>query len=902
MKINKIGFFTFFFLIAASLFNSEYWIVKLLNFFVLPLGAYYFGVRTKENKDDNLLLISLFIIFEIISYYLNPSDFNILIPANNALKLLLCFIVWKNIAKYLDKIIYIPITGILSLIIGFTSINNVLGINYIIGLLPFFLIGYLINFETKLNKIIKLIIGLLLFCLVIAACYYIMNNYYISNGILLLEQYAVKKYVVFRAGYFFIALLMIISINFICNGLKTFFKNDSYLLAYLLTPVLSIIINKFYELNYYHDYYILVVFIVSGLYLLLFSNGLLKKLYIKLINLKYTRKIFKPVLLIFTCLMIGLNTIKVNVTTYPIYSSLTSEEKNQFNNDIRLSFIGDLIMLEDQVKAGFDGENYNYDKMFEYVSKYFEESDYTIGVLEGPVADMDYTIGNYSDGKTLHLNYPTEFIDSIKNAGIDLVTISNNHLLDKGEEGLKQTVQNLKDKGMNFVGYEDDYFIFEVQGVTFGVLAYTCEANFYSEDELIDLGVTRVIVDPSSKYFNEIKNDVVNDINELKEKVDMVIVMPHMGEQFLHETNFYQDTWNNIFINAGADIVLGDHPHAVEPIEYIGNGIVVNCPGNFANSYTDYDGDATAIVEIYVDPVNKVVDGSSIVPMYTIGDASGFYYNLAIYDVMNDDELYNSLSKLELERIKEVHSVITQTMLNEDIDIDDIEYRYYLTRDGYKRSNVEPLDLSSYENNELLNLIGNASSITFIGDSVTEGTRNGGYGWFEPIMANYDKEYINLGYGGYTTGMYLAYKTDILNKDSSDLNIIALGTNDIRYQDSTSAITTDEYLNNLTSIVNIIKENNPNSKFVFIAPWYSLDYDSICVLSLEDKKEQFKLYSNALKQYCEDNGYLFIDANNYIEEFLKNKIDLMYMKDFIHPNKTKGIYLYSEAVLDSINN
>ena len=80
------------------------------------------------------------------------------------------------------------------------------------------------------------------------------------------------------------------------------------------------------------------------------------------------------------------------------------------NNEVKkstvtISFVGDLILLENQVKAGYNGSEYNFDKMFEYTKSYFAEADYSIGVLEGPVASGSYTSGNFDDGKRLILNF-----------------------------------------------------------------------------------------------------------------------------------------------------------------------------------------------------------------------------------------------------------------------------------------------------------------------------------------------------------------------------------------------------------------------------------------------------------------------------------------------------------------
>ena len=73
---------------------------------------------------------------------------------------------------------------------------------------------------------------------------------------------------------------------------------------------------------------------------------------------------------------------------------------------------------------------------------------------------------------------------------------------------------------------------------------------------------------------------------------DLVAVLLHMGTQFLHKPDIFQQKWNKIFTELGVDIILGDHPHAVQPIEFVNDNktIIVNCPGNFANSYIKYDG------------------------------------------------------------------------------------------------------------------------------------------------------------------------------------------------------------------------------------------------------------------------------------------------------------------------
>lgn len=611
----------------------------------------------------------------------------------------------------------------------------------------------------------------------------------------------------------------------------------------------------------------------------------------------FTRKniayfnIFISVMILFLLLFTSINIKKLKKIDYPNNDINDSTQKDEM---ISISFVGDLILLENQVKAGYNGSNYNYNKMFGYANKYFEKSDYTIGVLEGPVANSTYSIGNFNDGKNIYLNYPKEFIDSIKGSGIDLVTISNNHILDKGINGVKETAENLNERNLDYVGYKERYKIVNIKNLKVGILAYTYGTNYYSEEKLYKLNITNMIVPETSPLFEEVKKSVINDFNELKnQNVDLIIVLPHMGTQFALKQNNMQNTWNKIFEENGASIILGDHSHSVQPLEYINDCFVVNSPGNFANQYTDNNGDATSIVNIYIDTKTKKVINASIIPMFTKGDKNGFYYSIPIYDILDKLDIYNSMSNNELKRINEIQKLITKIMLGEEITTDNIEKEYYYTKDGYIKSEMEKLNIdSSLKKKKLYQELQYSKSVCFIGDSITEGTTNGHHGWYEPLIQNFDVEVKKAAYGSYTTKLLLKNKQKELKECSSNLNIIAIGTNDIRYRNENSAMTSNEYIQNIKKII----ETLDNKRIVLIAPFYSMNYDKVTKLSLEEKNKLFKEYSDELEKFADENNYLFINPNNILEKELNNSNTSFYLKDYIHPNH-KGLYLYSEAVL-----
>ena len=126
---------------------------------------------------------------------------------------------------------------------------------------------------------------------------------------------------------------------------------------------------------------------------------------------------------------------------------LVDNMEDYFQNSIHISYRGDLILLKDQVisaKINIKGK-YEFDEILKYTLQHFHESHYTIGVYEGPSVEINtsYSTSNFGDLLPLYLNFPNEFAESVKKAGIDLVTNANNHLLDKKIKGAMKALDVL---------------------------------------------------------------------------------------------------------------------------------------------------------------------------------------------------------------------------------------------------------------------------------------------------------------------------------------------------------------------------------------------------------------------------------------------------------------------------
>jgi len=619
------------------------------------------------------------------------------------------------------------------------------------------------------------------------------------------------------------------------------------------------------------------------------------------------------------------------VKSYPIYPILSKSQEESLFNAIRLTFTGDLILLKDMVENGYDSSSgqYHFDSMFQHVKEYYDEADCNIGVFEGPVAGADkgFSTSCFDDGIPFYLNFPKEYAEAVKRAGFDVVTLANNHLLDQGVEGMYHTLDELDSIGLAHVGaYRNEeekssVRIMEVRGKRIAVLAYTFESNCYKTDfffEPENQYLTSIIISPQGQYNHEthdaVKKEALDAVKKDFEKAkslspDLIVVLPHMGKQFRHTPDEFQKYWCKVFVELGADIIFSDHPHAVQPIEWVKEGdknvLIVHCPGNFINSFTEFDGDASMIVECYLNPETGKPFASACVPIYAYSkygrSKAGNYTGIPIYQLMKDESICPELSRYEYNRIQTVQKLVTKTAIGAELGLDQIQKRYYLFPDlGYVRQSVDSLpdNLFAKKGGAIIDKVEHNDRLAFIGDSLTEGTMNGGYGWFEPLMQNYpNKQVIRFGKGSQTSKYFVENK-EVISELKADLYFLAMGCNDIRYRDaSICAMDEFEFVTNIDEICQSILEKQPSAEIVCISPWKSGRYDPNCRMTLAEKEELYGKYGSALERYCETKGFVFVDPNPYIETVVSKRDRRYYMLDHIHCNADQGIRLYSEAVI-----
>lgn len=911
----------------------------------------YFGKSDRSRSFGNIFKFAfLYFVFNSITLFIKYKDgLTSLTEPLYSYWYLIALIAWRLTAHKIAKIKGIVFFLFAAAMIAgfFTSVDNHFAIARIIGFYPFYMLGYKLS-EEKSNKLSgmkysnRMLLGIVSVLGAAILGFALREILGFKGMALYLQPYKDLTEVLGRAVFFTTALLMLFALRSLAHDKElpflTLFGRNS-LWIFVLHRMFALWSGDFITL-FPGVFQVPVSVLFTFVICILFGNdhvaGFMSRFTSSAADIfTGNAKKISAAKIVSVLVASGLVVIAVynalNLNKKPaeakpqqtsnehasdiVYPAMTASQKIAFDKAFRITFAGDLILLEDQVKLGYTGNGYDFNDVFERANPYISSADLAIGVFEGPMAgeDKGYTTGNFDDGKKLYLNFPDEFAASVKNAGFDLVTTANNHLMDKGEEGAKRTIDVLDKIGLDHTGsYKDaadkekkHVKLVEKDGIKIAVLSYTFCSNYISNDDLIDgkySYITSMISGTEGPQFEKLKAQVEEDFKQAKSlSPDLILVLPHVGTQFSNSPDKEQEVWFKIFKDNGADIILGDHPHVVEPVtieEVNGKKVyTAYCPGNFANRYRDRQGDTSMLVDVYVDRQTKQIIGGSIVPLYTYAPAGRNYKAVPIYDIVNDQDLRKELTTDDIDRAGKAHDIITEVVFGNKMKLTSISERYYFNADGFLRTKAKALEMTDrMYDSTLYRAISGADKVCFVGDSVTEGTKNGGTPWYEPIEGLFPgKDISNFSKGGCTVS-YILENTDKI--PVSDLYVIAIGTNDIRYRnESTCAMTKEIYIERINELKEKLKSKSGNARYMFIAPWYSTDGDPYAKMSHAETVALNEEYSSALEKYCKDNSLMYVNANPYIKNVLSMKTDRTYLLDHIHPNASNGVKLYSKAVL-----
>ena len=373
------------------------------------------------------------------------------------------------------------------------------------------------------------------------------------------------------------------------------------------------------------------------------------------------------------------NTSKHNSFINSLSSETSVEPENSEENEkeeaedttFSLCAIGDIMCHNTQYQDAYnsDSDSYDFSYVFDDISLYTKTADLCIGNLETTFAGKDRGYSSYPT-----FNTPDELALNLKKLGLDVLTTANNHRLDKGIDGLNRTIDILNDADISHLGTyksqeeRDTVLIKYVKGLKIAFINYTYETN----------GITV----PSDKTYcvNLIDNDLIlKDINSAKEQnADIIVAGMHWGTEYNTSPSSSQKETADFLFKNGVDIVLGGHPHVLQPMEKrtvtlddgtTKDGFIIYSLGNFMADQNAKNTKDSIILDL---TITKHVDGTvtidkaEYIPIYLYKDSSSKEKKFKILNIEKsilnydygiitniDKALYNTLKK-ELENIKNI--------------------------------------------------------------------------------------------------------------------------------------------------------------------------------------------------------------------------------------------------------
>lgn len=309
-------------------------------------------------------------------------------------------------------------------------------------------------------------------------------------------------------------------------------------------------------------------------------------------------------------------------------------------NEITLFMAGDALLHASVYKDAEQKDgSYNFSSMLESLRPVVARYDLAFYNQETILGGSELGLSTYPA-----FNSPQEFGDNMLSLGFNLVSLANNHTLDRGERAVRSSLaywgrQNALTAG-SYESFEtrNDVKILKKNGITYALLAYT-------------YGTNGIPLPKGKEYLvNVYTKDMLRaDIESVRKKVDLLIVSMHWGIEYEFEPSKEQREYAKLLSDLGVDLVIGTHPHVVQPVEWVGNTLVYYSLGNLISAQKGLNKRIGLLGSVHI---QKITDGK-----VKLSNPRAELIYTAYSPRMRDFKLYlfNELTEKILPNYKEIY-------------------------------------------------------------------------------------------------------------------------------------------------------------------------------------------------------------------------------------------------------
>ncbi|WP_080875782.1 CapA family protein [Oceanobacillus timonensis] len=241
-------------------------------------------------------------------------------------------------------------------------------------------------------------------------------------------------------------------------------------------------------------------------------------------------------------------------------TSISLKETDWIDPKVTISAIGDILIHDRVYDDAWDGKTYDFKPMLAAVADDLRASDMTVANQETIMGGEDIGLSGYPN-----FNSPFEIGDALQDAGVDMVTMANNHTMDRGEAAIQNAIAYYEEIGMPYTGSfksaddQSEISVLETdQDISVAFLSYTYGTNGMS------------VPDGKPYLVNLINREQIKEeVEKADELADATIISLHFGKEEERMPNQEQKNLAQYAADLGVDVVIGNHPHVLQPVEWL---------------------------------------------------------------------------------------------------------------------------------------------------------------------------------------------------------------------------------------------------------------------------------------------------------------------------------------------
>lgn len=311
-------------------------------------------------------------------------------------------------------------------------------------------------------------------------------------------------------------------------------------------------------------------------------------------KLKKGFKIFLVIFSITLISIIGYIIIKPNKDNKTITKPNIINKNEDKHYEASLIAVGDYLIHSSVYKDAnrlANGDGYDFKPMISYIKEIVSNYDIAYYNQETILGGSELGLSDYPT-----FNSPYEAGDAMLDAGFNLVSLATNHTMDSGKKAVEnsckywQSKENVLTAGSYCSEEERNKInIKEINNIKYTMLNYTYGTNGMpvSNDYLVNVWPTDIdnINNPEKDTkYQAYKKQVKEDIDKVKDKVDFLIVAMHWGVEYTHEPTAYEKDMASYLASLGVNLIIGTHPHVIQPVTWIDDTLVIYSLGNFISA------------------------------------------------------------------------------------------------------------------------------------------------------------------------------------------------------------------------------------------------------------------------------------------------------------------------------